>query len=90
MHQNSIVITPVANGFVVYLPEAQRADEFQKIGNMIVGLGRKLKDEDLMGKPADDEDKQEPSTEREFNRDKNCHVFKTFGEALAFLTVTFD
>lgn len=90
MHDNSILITPVANGFVVYLPEVHKGDEFQKIGNMIVGMSRKLKDEDLMGKPADDDGDKEPSTEREFNRDKNCHVFKTFTEALAFLTVTFE
>ena len=90
MHGNSIIIQPVANGFVVYLPEVHKGDDLQKIGNMIVGMSRKLKEEDLMGKVFEPTSEIEDQPEREFNRDKNCHVFKTFTEALAFLTVTFE
>lgn len=88
MRDNAIIIQPVANGFVVYLPEVHKGDEFQKIGNMIVGISQKLNENELMGKTITDAEPE--ATERQFNRDKNCHVFKTFTEALAFLTVTFE
>lgn len=91
MRGNEIQIVPVANGFVVYLPETR--NELKQMGAMILGLGKTMKQNELMGdlntNPEDEEQEQDDAPKK-FNRDKSCYIFATFSEVIAFLKVTFD
>lgn len=84
----NIQIQPVANGFVVYLPQQPSF----KLHGMDVGklIGKIMPGRDRALEQAEDQLDEAKQNDLATFTDHSCFIFKTFGEALAFLQVTYD
>jgi hypothetical protein len=78
---STITLTPVANGWVVMLPEEIQAPDFNKV---LRGIAKSVHDDDG-NLPTPIEHEPDPHAELEINRDQSMHIFPDIDAALSFL-----
>ena len=89
---SQITISPVANGFIVTVPLPEESFmPMKEVGEMLSSLQENMHKDPII-KNAEDvlRKQQEQDKEKVIPRDQSMHVFKTFREVIAYLTVTFE
>lgn len=82
---NSIMITPVANGWIVRLPE-QNSDPFEQSIAVGMKFAKEMQKDPMLSVPEEDPEQNNDKLKRE----TGTHIFLNFSDVLSFLKFKFS
>lgn len=93
-NESQIIITAVANGWIVQMPEQDSIQNNEAMRLMKEAgkiFGKTMNADPLLSQlQSEDDTKKDNHTPTVVSRNETQHIFKTFGEVLAFLEVMID